>query len=418
MSESEITRALERMKGTLTKEALIISTCNRTELYAIPANEEVTSDYLVELLLSAKGISHEETASLKSGFERLTYCDAITHLFRVISGTESQIIGDQQIFAQVKEAFRIANEAGSSGGFLTKLAHSAFRVAKRTISETALTTGAATISYAAVEFSRKVYDNLRNHHALIIGAGEMAELAAKHLAEKHVGRLSIANRNVDHAREVLNRVRGERAEPDDMALSLSDLPSVLSSVDIVISSTRADGYVLHRSQLSEALSEWQSSYPLVLIDIAVPRDIDPEIGTLPNVFLKDIDDLRSIVDRNLERRKAELPKADAIVREELDTFLASISRLEVGPTIAELRSRFEAVRQEELARHKSKLDEKTFAMMDDMTRRMMNRLLHAPTISLKDPHGDSDDLLTRIDLVRQLFALDLHDLGESYQSKG
>ena len=161
--------------------------------------------------------------------------------------------------------------------------------------------------------------------------------------------------------------------------------------------------------MKAALQKRSSSSPLVIIDIAVPRDIDPEIGNLSNVFLKDIDDLRSIVDRNTERRRQEIPKAEAIIAEEVNAFTESLSRLAAGPTIKELRDKFESVRAEELERNRTKLDDRSFALIDDMTRRMMNRLLHGPTISLKETNGES---LTNIEIVRKIFALDKNDDNE------
>lgn len=402
LQEQEARQVLGRMKPEIAREALIVSTCNRTELYALPASEEVTSDYLIEFLLRAKQIPQQEISNYKAYFERLTYCDAVQHLFRVASGIDSQILGDQQIFSQVKDAFRIASETGATGGVLTKLAHAAFRTAKRVISETALMSGAATISYAAVELARKIYDDLRNKHVFIVGAGESAELAAKHFLERGAKRITAANRSLDNANEMLARL----GEGSHRAISLEELPSALHEADIVLSATGAPGFVITREMVSVALRVRSSSTPLVLIDIAVPRDIDPTTGTLPNVFVKDIDDLRAMVDRNVERKKLEIPKAEAIVKEELDNFLQSLSKLEVAPTIKELRDKFEAVRREELERQRGKLDDKAFAVIDEMSRRMMNRLLHQPMVTLKEPHSAVDDMITKVEIVRQLFALD------------
>ena len=410
LTETEAKSLLSRLKENVAREALLLSTCNRTELYTLPATEQITSDYLIDFLLSAKQIPHHKAAEYKPYFERLTYCDAMSHLFSVIAGIDSQIVGDQQIFAQVKDAFRISTESELSGGFLTKFAHAAFRVAKRVISETTLTVGAATISYAAVEFTRKIYDDLKSRHILIIGAGETSELAAKHFMERGAGSLVVVNRNVQHAREMLDRIR-----PDSLsyyAAPLDELGELLPKADIIVSAASTPEYLVTLPLMQRAMERRTSSNPIVLIDIAVPRNIDPAIVELPNVFLKDIDDLRSIVDRNLERRKQEIPKAEQIIKQELDKFLLTLSKLEVGPTIKELRDKFEAIRQEELERHRGKLDERSFSLIDDMSRRMMNRLLHSPMVSLKEPHGSTDDLLTRVEIVRQLFALDGDTLEE------
>ncbi len=405
-SPSEIRSVLQRLKEAISDEALLISTCNRTELYVRPSHDELSSDYLIDFLLEAKGLPLEDRSELKKEFARLSYCDAIIHLFEVSAGIDSQVIGDQQIFGQIKESFRIAEETGSTGTFMTKLAHASFHVAKRVRSETQLTAGAGTISYAAVEFARKVFDDFRNRSALIIGAGETAELAASYLIEKKIGKLYVANRTEANAKAMLVNLSKEGQLPPNSTLPLSEIRSVLGLVDIVISSTGSDDLIIRKADVEHALDNRKSSIPLVLIDIAVPRDIDPEAATLQNVFVKDIDDLSAIVDQNLERRKAELPRIKSIITEEFEKFLELFTKLEVGPTIAGLRKRFEEIRHEELDRHRSKLSSEQFRELDEMTRKMMNRLLHTPTVMLKEPRTTKDDMQARIEMVRLLFALD------------
>lgn len=405
-SPDETRELLERLKEAITDEALLVSTCNRTELYVRPIHDELSSDYLIDFLFEAKQIPTESRNILRKEFTRLSYCEAIIHLFDVSAGIDSQILGDQQIFAQLKDSFRIAEEVGSAGTFMTKFAHAAFRVAKRVRNETDLTVGAGTISYAAVEFARKVFDDFRNRTALIIGAGETAELAASYLIKKKIGKLFIANRTKENADILLSEITKDSSYLRGTTLSLSDIESVLPSVDIIISSTGSNDIILHKQQVERALDDRKNSIPLVIIDIAVPRDIDPEIASLPNVFLKDIDDLSMIVDQNIEKRKAEIPKIKSIITEEFESFLELFTKLEVGPTIAELRNKFEAIRKEELERHRSSINSTEFEKLDEMTRKMMNRLLHTPTIMLKEPRTTKDDLQARIELVRILFALD------------
>jgi glutamyl-tRNA reductase len=406
LSDDEVRSLLGKLKGDIVREALILSTCNRTEIYALPADPEITGEHLIDFLLREKQLTDVE---LRGQFLKLTHCEAITHLFEVIAGIDSQILGDQQIHAQVKDAFRLSDESGTNGSLLTKVAHAAFRVAKRVKTETPLGIGAATISYAAVEFSRKVYADLRNRRALVIGAGETAELAAKHLIERNIGSLIVLNRTQENAKALLDRVRNGQLRANDGALSLDELETALAQSDLVISSTASDEVLVTKSMLGRALRHRESQAPMVLLDIAVPRDIDPECGTLPNVFLKDIDDLRSIVDQNLERRKEALPKVREIINEELTHFLALQSKLEVAPTIKELRDRFEAIRLEELSRNQHRFNPEDLAVVDLMTQRIMNRLLHTPTIMLKEPRASLDDVLSRVELLRALFALDQTD---------
>ncbi|MDP4230639.1 MAG: glutamyl-tRNA reductase [Bacteroidota bacterium] len=405
-SPSEIRSVLGRLKEAISDEALLVSTCNRTELYVRPSHDELSADYLIDFLLEAKELPGDVRIMLKQEFSRLSYCDAILHMFEVVAGIDSQILGDQQIFSQIKEAFRIAEEIGSAGTFMTKFAHSAFHVAKRVRSETELTVGAGTISYAAVEFARKVFDDFLNRTALVIGAGETAELSAGYLVEKNIGTLIVANRTRSNAEKLLKNIYPEGVPHKSKVIGLDGIQDILPSVDIVISATGSPDLVLDKDQVEQALELRKYSVPLVLIDIAVPRDIDPAIASLPNVFLKDIDDLSAIVDQNLQKRKSEIPRIKAIINDEFENFLELFTKLEVGPTIAELRKRFEEIRQEELDRHRKQLPPEQFSKLDDMTRKMMNRLLHTPTIMLKEPRTTKDDLQARIETVRMLFALD------------
>ncbi len=404
-SEKEIARALERLRGT-TDEALLISTCNRTELYVRPEHTELTTDYLIDFLFEEKKLTSDERTALRDTFFKLNYCDAIIHLFEVIAGIDSQIIGDQQIFTQIKDSFKLSEEVGSNGTFMTKFAHAAFRVAKRVRTETQLLNGAGTISYAAVEFARKVYDDLSVRSALIIGAGETAEIAAKHLVERGIEHLYVANRTFENAQTLVNNLSSVSGSKRFTVLTLAEMPTYLSECDIVISSTSNENIILSAADIRSALKKRQSASPLVLIDIAVPRDIDPKAAEIPNVFLKDIDDLSAIVDQNLAARKAEIPKINEIISNEFTEFLAVFTKLEVGPTIKELRDKFEQVRQEELERNKFRFSGAEFAAVDVMTRKIINRLLHTPTVMLKEPHSTKDDMQSRIELIRALFALD------------
>lgn len=404
-TQPEIERALEHLRGA-SDEALLISTCNRTELYVRPENSELTAEYLIDFLFEEKKVTDEERKILRENFIKLNYCDAIIHLFEVIAGIDSQIIGDQQIFTQIKDSFKLSEEVGSNGTFMTKFAHAAFRVAKRVRTETQLLNGAGTISYAAVEFARKVYDDLSVRSALIIGAGETAEIAAKHLVERGVEHLYVANRTYENAVTLVNTLSSVPGSKRFTTLTLPQIPTYLSECDIVISSTANENIILSAADIRTALKKRRSASPFVLIDIAVPRDIDPKAADLPNVFLKDIDDLSAIVDKNLEARKAEIPKIKEIITNEFNDFLAVFTKLEVGPTIKELRDKFEQIRQEELGRNKTRFSDAEFSAIDDMTRKIINRLLHTPTVMLKEPRSTKDDMQSRIELVRALFALD------------
>jgi glutamyl-tRNA reductase len=406
MSEAEVRQALERLRDRISDEALIISTCNRTELYARATYPELTQEYLVDFLLDAKGLSAQDRQHLRQHFSKLSYCDAIKHLFEVVSGIDSQIIGDQQIFGQIKDSFRLSEESGLCGTFMTKFAHAAFRVAKRARTETDILAGAGTISYAAVEFARKVYGDLTDHAALMIGAGETAEIAAKYLVEKGIQHLYVANRTRANAEDMVARLGLTPGSSRAKTIQLEEITDHLPQCDIVISSTASESVVLTVDDVRRALKLRRSLEPLVFVDIAVPRDIDPRVKELSNVFLADIDDLTSIVDKNMAKRTASIPAIEKIIDEEFKHFLDTYAVLEVGPTIKGLRDKFEAVRQEELERHRQRLSPEAFKLVDEMTRKMINRLLHSPTIMLREPRSTKDDLEARIQMVRALFALE------------
>ncbi len=406
MSEEDVRTALARLRDKISDEALIVSTCNRTELYARATYPELTQEWLVDFLLEVKSIPREDQVVLRQHFSKLSYCDAIKHLFEVVSGIDSQIIGDQQIFGQIKDSFRMSEESGLCGTFMTKFAHAAFRVAKRARTETDILAGAGTISYAAVEFARKVYDDLSDRTAMMIGAGETAEIAAKYLVEKGIRHIYVANRTPANAEDMISRLGLTPGSSRAKTLLLDEIPATLPVCDIVISSTAAESIILTVDDVRTALKTRKSLAPLVFVDIAVPRDIDPKVKDLSNVFLADIDDLTSIVDQNMQKRTASIPAIEKIIDEEFKNFLDTYAQLEVGPTIKELRDKFEAVRQEELERHREKLSAEAFKLVDDMTRKMMNRLLHSPTVMLREPRSTKDDLEARIQMVRALFALE------------
>ncbi len=404
LSEEEARLLLQNFSDA---DSLILSTCNRTEFYIRrPEEAGVEPDTLLHSIFDAKKLPNHERQQVSHLFETMHDRDAIRHLFAVIAGIDSQIIGDQQIFAQVKDAFRLSEEMRSNSSFFSKLSQAANHVAKRVITETTLNEGAATISFAAVEFARKIYDDLRSRHILIIGAGETGELAAKHFIERNAGRITIANRNHERALAMLAKIQPESSHGTFDVVSLGELEEVLPKSDIIICATSAPDYVLTEPMMVAAMHRRQSSSPVVMIDIAVPRDIDPAIASLSNVFLKDIDDLKTIVDRNAERRRLEIPKAETIIEEELDRFIGTISLLEAGPTIKALREKFEAVRTDELDRNRGKLDDRAFATIDEMSRRMINRLLHEPIVSLKDSGDDATDSLARVEMIRKVFGLD------------
>jgi glutamyl-tRNA reductase len=383
-------------------EAVVLSTCNRTEVYlALPDGSDGV-EHARALLSSRIGAGGSEGA-------RYFYVhrdrQAAEHLFRVASGLDSMILGEPQIQGQVKEAYATAREVASEDGpvvgqALHRLFQTAFSVGGKVRSETGLGIGAASVSSAAVDLSKKIFGSLKGRRALVLGAGEMSETTMECLRAEGVRTAIVANRTYERARELAERLGGE-------AIHWEDFAGALPEVDIVICSTAAPHPVLTLDRLRAALPHGPRK-PLCIIDIAIPRDVEPALGDQPNVFLYNIDDLQGIVDANLGRRRAELPAAEQIVLRGVDDYWSWYSGLAVVPTIRALRDRGEAVRQAELERALrtlSHLSPEDQLAIDALTRSLVNKVLHAPTARLRQAAGNGRGTGV-LDTVRYLFELD------------
>ncbi|HEU0053512.1 MAG TPA: glutamyl-tRNA reductase, partial [Longimicrobium sp.] len=333
--------------------------------------------------------------------------DAARHLFRVAAGLDSMIVGEPQIQGQVKDAYAAAREAAGEGGpvvgaALNRLFQQAFSVGGRVRAETALGRGAASVSSAAVDLAKKIFGSLRGRRALVLGAGEMSEVTLQCLRAEGVHSVVVANRTWDRARELAERL-------ECAAVRWDEFPSALAWADIAICSTAAPVPVLTAERVRQALPHGPAG-PLCVIDIAVPRDVEPAVGDLPNVFLYDIDDLQQVVEASLGRRQAELPAAEAIVAQGVDDFWAWYAGLAVVPTIRDLRERGEAVRRAEMERalrQLSHLSPEDQVAIDALTRSLLNKILHAPTARLREAAGNGRGTGV-LDTVRYLFELDAH----------
>lgn len=383
-------------------EAVILSTCNRTEVYLSLPDGSDGVDRARGLLSARIGAAGGEAA-------RWFYVhrdrQAAEHLFRVSSGLDSMILGEPQIQGQVKEAYAAAREVSAEGGpvvgqALHRLFQTAFSVGGRVRSDTGLGIGAASVSSAAVDLSKKIFGSLKGRRALVLGAGEMSETTMECLRAEGVRTAIVANRTYDRARELAERLGGE-------AIHWEAFGRALPEVDIVICSTSAPHPVLTVERLRGALPHGPRR-PLCVIDIAIPRDVEPAVGDQPNVFLYNIDDLQGIVDANLGRRRAELPAAEAIVLGGVDDYWAWYSSLAVVPTIRALRDRGEALRQAEVERalrQLSHLSPEDQLAIDALTRSLVNKVLHAPTARLRQAAGNGRGT-GALDTVRYLFELD------------
>jgi glutamyl-tRNA reductase len=332
--------------GDVIREGLIVSTCNRVEVLA-----ETTSDRLADTIERVNQFLSGNNALPRSFFEGHLYQhtddQAIRHLFRVTSSLDSMVVGEPQVLGQVRRAYSIALEAGTAGRILNRLVHHAFRVAKRVRTETGIGANAISISYMAVELGRKIFDSLAGHTALLIGAGEMAELSARHLMNAGVTRILLANRTEVRAERLATELGGE-------PISFDALPNYLAEADIVICSTAADEYVITEPMVREALSK-KRKRPSFFIDISVPRNIDPAVGKIANVFVFDIDDLESVISSNIREREREAERAELIVESEIMQFQQTLRVLDIGPTIGALRNKLHDIAKSELDRQRNRL---------------------------------------------------------------
>ena len=394
-SPEEIRRTLPLLKPMGAAECALFSTCNRTEMYALIENNKLPPEEVKNLLIAQKSA---ESRVHPSDLFHLTAGDAARHLFRVTAGIDSMVLGDVQILAQVKEGFQFAVELGTAGFFMNRLFQLAFRAGKRARTETEIGDGAVSISYAAVELAEKIFDDLHKRSALVIGAGETAELTATHLRGKEIGKLFVTNRTQERAEQLSDKVRGVVIPFDNWLEKLQD-------VDIVISSVEVTRFILTAPDIQYALKH-QGSKILFIIDIGVPRNIDPEVKHIENVFLYDLDTLNIMIETNLQKRQRELPKVEAVITEVLAELTHWYTSLEINPTITALTQFMENIRQEELAKHIHRFDPKDRELVELVTKRIINKIIHAPIVNLKSKQEASlAERLQKMSAIQKLFGL-------------
>jgi glutamyl-tRNA reductase len=325
--------------------------------------------------------------------------DAVRHMFRVASSLDSMVVGEPQILGQLKDAYDAALKNKATGIFLNKLMRKSVSVAKRIRTETKIAESAVSISFAAVELAKKIFDDLPTKSVMLMGAGEMAELAARHLINSGVKDVYVTNRTRERAEELASELQGK-------VIDFEGFVDELQYIDIVICSTGARQYVLLKDQVNRVMKE-RKQKPMFIIDIAVPRNIDPEINDLDNVYLYDVDNLQGIVDTNVQERAREAEKAELIVKEEIGTFLKWTESLAATPTIVALRNRAEEIRKGELEKTFQKLgpmEEKKLRAIEQLTASIVNKLIHPPTAALKSENENKEDML---DMVQKLFNLEI-----------
>lgn len=395
-SNEEIARALPSFKELGLRECVLVSTCNRTELYAASANDDTVIASVLNALIQTKNAGDLATPK---HFYILRSLLAVHHLFNVASGADSMILGDVQILNQMKEAFDLAHDKSTVGTILAKLFQTALHSGKRARTETEISHGAVSVSYAAVELANKIFANLSQRNALLVGAGETGKLTAKHLVSKRIGNLLMANRTRERADEIARQLGGT-------VIEFEKINEALERVDIVIASVNTSQYILSAGDI-HAIMKQRSNRPLFIIDIGVPRNIDPAANRIGNVFLHDIDTLNLVVDSNLEKRQAEIPKVRRIIHEELLKFYQWYSSLQVAPTIQELRDQFEAIRRQEIEKTINKFSPEERETLEILTKRIVNKILHAPMVNLKNGRDGeaSDETLKKLSVIRHLFGL-------------
>ena len=373
-SESQLAEAFQLLREHPdVREATILSTCNRVEVCAVTHGKDGCA-VLSDFLSNYHQIEPQQLSKFTYSHQNL---DAIRHLFNVTASLDSMIVGEPQILGQVKEAYVQSLSAGATGNILNRLFAKAISVGKRVRTETNIAAGAVSISYAAVELAKRIFQSLDDKTVAIIGAGEMSELTAQHLVKNNVSKVIVANRTYQRAVNIAKKFNGVPLAYD------ADL-SFLVEADIVISSTDAPHYLIHRDSLAEIMKKRKHRY-MFLIDIAVPRDIDPEVSKVENAFLYNIDDLEMVVASNLKGRQQEAEIAEQIVKEEVAKFQSQLQIFEVNPTIKALHQQFQGVASKELGIciDKAKLSSKQQQMVEAMTQSIVKKLLHQPTANLR-----------------------------------
>jgi glutamyl-tRNA reductase len=396
--EEDLERFLKALQGlpSLT-EGLILSTCNRVEICASTKDPEKGVEEIKEFLSHQR---HVPLAEFEDALYVLQGEELVSHIFRVASSLDSMVVGEPQILGQIKGAYRVAHANKTTGTLLNKLFSQAFSVAKRVRTETSIGNGAVSVSFVTVELARRIFAHLEGKEVLIVGAGEMCELAAQYLVREGVKGTLVTNRTGERAMELAERFHGE-------AIPFSKLSYALVRADIVISSTGSSEFVVRKEEVVGIMKKRKNN-PLFFIDIAVPRDIDPQVNTIDNVYLYDIDDLQKVAEANIKDRRYEARKAEAIVAAEVAKFCRWYQTLEVIPTIISLKAKMKEMRETELGKALSAFphfSEEERRAMEALSEAIVKKILHGPITLLKKASQNSEGELY-VDVVKKLFKLD------------
>lgn len=383
----------------LLDEAMILSTCNRVEIYGATSRPELGKDQLERFLTDFHGLPPE---SLRESFYFHEGEGAVLHGYRVASSLDSMVIGEPQIVKQMKDAYEIASEAGSVGGILHRYMNRVFNVSKRVRSETEISSGAVSISFMAVLLAKKIFGDLKDKKVLLLGAGKMSHLAARHLKGQGVAEIWVANRSFEKAREMALECGGKPLPFDDFYFSIPQ-------VDMVITSVACEDYVLKPEHVAKAM-KLRKNAPMFIIDIAVPRNVDPAINDLYNVYLYDLNDLQGLVASNQKERLQEAQKGEAIAQQEAKRFIAELEKLAVTPTIHLLSTKFEKIRKQELQKALGKLRDLSpehAAVLEAMSAAIVSKILHDPLLALKAQGFEKEHHPhSYLEIIQKIFRLD------------
>lgn len=390
-------KAIKILKDShITTENVILSTCNRVEMYVGVRNLDTDTEGIKGFLADFHNVPRE---ALDKALFTLTGSEAVRHVFMVASGLDSMVLGEPQILGQIKDAFDFSLKNKATGTLLNKLMKKTLSVAKRTRTETGIGKGAVNISYAAVELAKKIFEDLSTKTFMLIGAGEMGELAARHLINNGVKDVIVTNRTYERAQKLAGEFHGR-------AVRFEEYIEELRNIDIIISAVDVRKHILTKEDIRGTMKA-RKQKPVYIIDISDPRSIDPEIDKLDNVYRFDIDNLRGIVDVNEEERRSEAEKAENIVNSEVESFINWYKSLSATPTIVALREKAETIRREELDKVLRKLgpmEEEKVRAIEHMTNSIVNKLIHPPTVALKTENEDKEQL---VDTVTRLFGLEV-----------
>ncbi len=382
------------------EESVIVSTCNRVEVVVSATESHSAFDDISAFLAEQK--DQRNPASLDEHVYSYQGADAVRHLFRVAASLDSMVVGEPQILGQLKAHYDAAHQAGSVGTILHRLFHRSFSVAKRVRSETGIGSGAVSVSSVAVDLAKRIFDRFDDKTVMLIGAGKMGDLMARHLQSQGVRSLMVTNRTFERAVELAERIHGS-------PIRFEDFPQYLKMADLVIGCAGAPDILVDAHQVEKVLRE-RKQKAMFFIDIGDRRNFDAKINDLDNVYLYNIDDLKSVAEENLQGRSNEASKAEGIVQDEVQSFIRWIGSLEQAPTITALRQRFDDIRRREIEKSLGgslkDLSEPQRAALEDMTSAMINKMLHGPISQLKNNHGSDDEATLYVAALKRLFDLE------------